>query len=70
VSPAPPRNALVSRRGFPREGVIDLQSKEQKFSATLVPLVTRKGDSVQQHSISKLMIESSPRGLPRKDASD
>ena len=41
---------------------VGLQSKEQKFSATLVPLVTRKGHSLQQHSISKLMIERSLRG--------
>src|SRR6266849_3670453 len=49
----------LTQRGFPREGVIGLQSKEQKFSATLVPLVTRRGHSLQQHSISKLMIERS-----------
>ena len=35
----------LTQRGFSREGVIGLQSKEQKFSATLVPLVTRKGHS-------------------------
>src|SRR6266849_443489 len=52
----------LTQRGFPPEGVIGLQSKEQRFSATFVPLVTRKGHSLQQHSISKLMIERSLRG--------
>ena len=70
MSAAPPRNALVSRRGFSREGVIGLQSKEQTFSATLVHLVTRKSHSAQQHSISKLMIELSPRGCLGKTPSE
>jgi hypothetical protein len=62
VSAALPWNALVSRRGFPREGVIGLQSKEQKFSATLVSLVTSKGHSPPTPLIPKLMIERSHRG--------